>query len=454
MRRFTAALLLACPAAACQSIVGDDQGVECRSADDCFPFQQCDVARARCVEAANAPGSLAPDAAPDVRTSVPDVPDFRSIPPDAAPDVRLDPPDGPPDVRNDPPDLPDMRDAEPDPPDLPDVMLPDLGVLGIYAPAGNCFGDEVSGPVAESAGAAVPRSLCSDEALLWTLTEPDGTTALRLRQGVAENTLTHLPRGAEWMLREAVLLVALPNEDFAGTVNVFRADLTGGLPALRAVAPSAAPQWHMGRGPGRTSFIQRAPDGVRSEVRLHFDDDRVFDCGVEGHRQWGLVVGEDYVAWFEQAVAGGPTDLVATRGLDCRQRVSLTLPGVVDSSERLLHDDAALYWMAVDAATGRRVIHTANARDLVAGAMPLNVPGITQWHPVEMAAHDRWLLLSSFDQNTYRLHLYDLVTGIEQSPLGQGSARAPSLSGTYALWAQQSAGEPWEIRYAQLPPRR
>jgi hypothetical protein len=452
MRETLAALLLSVPAlAGCQALVGDDRGVECRSADDCFPFQLCDVERARCVDAPNAPGSFAPDATPDGRTSPADLPDLRPIPPDAAPDGPVDPPNVPLDVRNDPPDA---RDAEPDPPDLPDLMPPDVGVLGIYAPAGNCFDNEVSGPVAESAGAAVPRSLCSDEALLWTVTEPDGTTALRLRQGAAENTLTHLPRGAEWMLREAVLLVALPNDAFAGAVNVYRADLTGGLPRLRPVAPSAAPQWHLGRGPGLTSFIQRAPDGVRSEVRLHFDDDRVFDCGADGHRQWGLVVGEDYVAWFEQPVAGGPTELVATRGLDCTQRVALTLPGVIDSSERLLHDDATVFWMAVDAATGRRIIHTADAHDLRAGAMPLNVQNITLRHPVEMAAHDRWLLLSSFDRNAYRLHLYDLVSGMEQSPLGQGSARAPSLSGTYALWAQQSAGEPWEIRYAQLPPRR
>lgn len=453
MRHAIATILLSLPGyTACQAIVGDDQGVECRIDDDCPPFQVCEVVRARCVDAPTAPGSLDPDASPDVRVPRADVPDLRLDPPDVAPDRPLDPPDGPQDVRN---DLPDVRDAEPpDPPDLPDLMLPDVGVLGIYAPAGNCFGDRPSGPVAESAGAAVPRSLCSDEALLWTTTEADGTTSLRLRQGMAENTLTSLPRGAEWVLRETVLLVALPNDALEGAVNVHRADLTGGLPRLRPVEPSRSAQWHLGRGPGLTSFVQLAPDGLRSEVRLHFDDDRAFDCGVDAHRQWGLVVGEDYVAWFEQPVAGGPTELVATRGLDCRQRVALTVPGVIDSGERLLHDDTRLFWMAVDAATGRRIIHTADAHDLVAGAMPLNVQGITLRHPVEMAAHDRWLLLSSFDQNAYRLHLYDLISGLEQSPLGQGSARAPSLSGTYALWAQQSAGEPWEIRYAELPRRR
>lgn len=426
---------------ACERLLGGDDGAECARDADCYRFEHCDPVRGRCASAPLLGGGPDADATPaTVRDATPDMRDLAAIE----------------DVVPLPVDVPDLALRIPDaePPDMADALPPDQGVVGIYLPDGDCFEGDPTGAVAESEGARIPRSVCTDEALLWTTTDAAGTTSLNLRQGAEDRVLTALPRDAEWTLREAVLLVVLPNADLGDAKNVFQVALTGGQPPLVAVEPSRAPQWHATRGPGLTGFVQRAPDGVRSGVRLHFDDGRVFDCGVPGVRQWGLTAGSDFVAWFEQPVAGGPTDLVTTRGLACEGRIAATLTVDVSPDERLLHDGERLYWMAVEPTTRQRLVYTAEAGRLAAGAMPLDVPGINLVNPVELAAHDGWLLVSSYEQRAYRLRLYDLNSRVGQSPIGQGSARAPALSGRYALWSQQSGGNPWEIRYAQLPRRR
>lgn len=460
LRRLVLALCCTAALPACLSLVGGGDGSECETDGDCFSSDRCDTDAHRCVSALD-PGNRLPDTGPadvrDMRPPVGDVPDVEPLRiPDGAPELADRALDDAGDMTMlAPPDLPDLSIPDVQSlPDVPDAQLPDVGVNGIYAPGGDCFQGDASGTLTESEGPGVPRTSCSDEALLWTTTTPEGVTSLHLRQGASEGELGILPAGSNWVLREAVLLLELPNPRADGIQNVFRADLTGGFPEPAPVEPSPERQWHAGRGPGLTGYVQGTADGEESSVRLRFDDNRRFDCVEMHRRQWGLTIGEDFAAWFEQPVAGGPVELVATRGHVCERRVAVALPGVVDRSERLQHDGGQLYWLALDTASGRRQIHTADAHALIAGAGPLSVQGITLRTPVEFVVHDGWLLLTSLERNGYRLHLYDLVGGLEQPSLGQGSARAPGLSGRYALWAQQSGGDPWEIRYAHLPRRR
>jgi hypothetical protein len=428
---------------ACQALLGGD-GRECATTADCLDDQICAVDRGRCVPTTGGRPDRTLDATrPDAGDAT-----LEAGLPDARLDLRVpdesvpDPPDR---------DLPDLRIPDVQAPDVepPDVLLPDAGISDVYGPAGDCFPDAPFGTFRESAGAPVPRALCTPEALLWTSTDADGLTTLMSRRGDVERALFTLPPTAPFLASGGVVLVEMPDALRGGRMGVFRFDLAEGPGAMpAAVLPAPVDHWHATRARGVTGFVEG--DETTSAVVLLFDDNRTLRCGEAQHRQWGLSLGEASTAWFEQPSAGGAVDLVVVGAHACAPALRVTIPPGVEEGDRLERDGTALYWLATEAATRRRRVHTFDTARPGIGPRPVNAEGLGRVNPVEFVVNDGWLLLSAFDDRAYRLHLFDLTNGRKQQLPFAGSARAPALSGTVALWAQQVGGSPWEIHYGRL----
>ena len=401
----------------CQALLGGD-GRECVTATDCLDDQTCAVDRGRCVPAS--------EPRPDL--------DRDATPPDAG-DATLE-------------------FGLPGDTSVPDVLLPDAGISDIYGPAGDCFPDERGvlpmSPMSE--GAPVPRALCTPEALLFTSTDNRGLTTLKSRRGKDERSLFTLPSTAPFLAVGGVVLVEMPDAEQNGRMGVFRFDLAAGPGAVPvAVMPRRVDHWHAARARGVTGFVEG--DETTSAVILLFDDNQTQQCGRAAHRQWGLALGEGSTAFFEQPSTGGAVDLVVVGGHACTPALRVTVAPGVEDTDRLAWDGPALYWLATDAATRRRRVYTFDASRPGDAPRPVNALGLGLISPVEFAVHDGRLLLSAFDNRAYGLHLFDLTTGQKQQLSADGSARAPALSGTFALWAQQVGGRRWEIQYDRLQTR-
>jgi hypothetical protein len=441
-----AALLLGLPG--CRALLEGQDGRECSTSDDCLERQLCDVERGRCTagpvdarpdvpsrDAGDAgPEEMGrPDAEPEAMVADVPVPDLR-VRDLAVPDLAV----------------PDLAPADGQP---ADVTAPDLGLAEVYGPEGDCFAGAQRGALLSSAGAAIPRVVCTSEALVWVATDAAGDTSLTARLGETERTVFTVPPAAPFLVHEGLVLAELPDAARDGRTAVFRFPLLSGPEAApMPVLPGVAAQWHAARAQGVTGLVQG--DAHRSDVVLVFDDGRTRRCGEPDRRQWGLTLGPSFSAWFEQGLAGGSVDVVIAEGHDCSPAVRGTVPPGVEATDRLMRDGTALYWMATDAASRRRLLHTLDAARPGEGSRPVNAQGLAQLSPVEFAVHDGWLLVSAFDARAYRLHLFDLTTGRKQALARPGSARAPSLSGRFALWAEQVGGSPWEIRYERLQLRR
>ena len=70
--------------------------------------------------------------------------------------------------------------------------------------------------------------------------------------------------------------------------------------------------------------------------------------------------------------------------------------------------------------------------------------------PVELAGGDgAWLAVVRYSPGRYVLDVVDLNAG-EPRPISSASARRPTLSSGWLLWAEAAMFVPWELRYVDL----
>ena len=414
----------------CLNIIGGSNGSECETNLDCPREFRCDREAARCVETDEAPDMAleadfaVPDAAAQPRPDAA-VPDMA---PDAAPDAA-----------------PDMA-----PDSAPDMAPNEEGPFGVAA---DCFAGESANTEVRLDGRSthVPRALCTSHVVAWT-EEIDGEVRLRYRDGADGEPQTGpaLVPDTRVVAARDVVLLSVPNPGF-GVANVHR--WSPGDAETTALQQRNAWQGQPVRIPGLSAFVERG-DTVR-HVRLHFDDafEGDVDCIRGGRHQWGVTLGDHFVAFFERSSGSRRTDLVVTHGWRCdgESRVVLPLPGRIPEDARLAVGDHGLFWIAEDPHTRLRALWTVDRADLVAGPMLAELPTIDTINPVDVAARGDWLAVVSYRPGGYRLDLFDL-DGNAQKLLPNSSANAldPSFGESYLMWAEQAAAQPWEVRFARL----
>ena len=300
----------------------------------------------------------------------------------------------------------------------------------------------------------VPRGLCTSHILAWTA-ERDGEVKLLFHAG--EDPEAAPPRVGPTLVPDTriaadgeVVLMAAAHPRH-GVPNIHRVDLARG--ESDALQPRNAVQSQPARIPGLSAFVELG-DTVR-HVRLHFDDplEGDIDCIRGGRHQWGVVLGPDWTAFFERDRGSRRSDLVLTRGHRCDgdARLVVPLPGRVAQGARLVASGQHLFWIAADPHTRLPTLWTLDRGALVDGPRPAELLALEPLSPVEVAARGGWLAVVSYRPGGYRLDVFDLRTG-EQRLLPNSAANAlhPTFSQSYLLWAEQSAAQPWEVRFARL----
>ncbi len=423
------------PLAGCLELVGGSDGRECDTNEHCPLRLVCDPAAGRCVEGERPELDWEP--LPDEDARIRDA----MVSADAGGDGSGDASDLGVDA---------VVDAAPD---LgPDVAPPPEGP---YGEPEDCFAMVASDTLAEMPPGSthVPRAFCTSHLLAWTA-EVDGAVRLLFHAG-GDHTETPdegpevVPDTRIAADRDVVLMTSInPRHE---KPNIQRVDLrTGDAEFLQ---PRNASQSQPARTHGLSAFVEQG-DTTR-QVRLHFDDPLEGDlpCIRGGKHQWGVALGPDWVAFFERSAASRRTDLVVTRGHRCDDgaRVTLPLPGTVDDEERLVVAGDRLLWVAGDPQTRERAVWSVSRHALAAGAQPLALPVEGPLRPVDIAARGDWLAVVSYRPGGYRLDVFDLDSGEQKFlPNSAGNALWPSFSNSYLLWAEQSAAQPWEVRFARL----
>lgn len=422
----------------CGLIMDLDDGSECERRADCPVPMQCDVDRGRCVPEGTFP-------AEDLGLINPD----GQVGADAMWDATLDATlDAGPDALVD-------ASSDMDPPDE-GLLRPDAG-LEPFGPEGECF-DDAEGLLARApAGSTIiPSAGCTPEVLAWVV-ESEEQPALQLWwQAGPEAEIQEgptLPRGATVVVDDAVVLTEAVRPE-AQVQNIQRIRLTD-PPAVDFLSPSARRQAQPTRRQGLTAFLEEIPlpgGDVEQRVILADDSGARRDCGQPGRVQWGVALAEEGVAWFERPVGQQRVDLVLTRGPQCGVRAAFSLQGLVTADARLVADQGRFLWPRLDPATRQRELWMLDLARLVAGPAPVRVEGLTsEGSIIDMALKGDWLALTTYAPGGPRLSLYHFGDRRLVPMRAAGSARRPTLSGTYVLWSGQQGAAPWEIRYARLP---
>ena len=424
--------------AGCQLTLETDAGPECRDDRDCLAGEFCDPALrgGRCV-AQMLSLDLGPPPLDAARrdAATPDV-DVADVPIDASADaIPYAVPDAVVDAL-----VPPNADGSPPP----------------YGRDGRCFEESDGVLFTQAPGVRlVPRVLCTPHTLVWTADDGHATRIVHRAYGT-DSDGPIVRRGAPLTARGPVVLVQTPRDTVPPIDNILRIDLRPDGEATTAfIDPSLRRQIQPARGDGVSAYIEEnpRPDGfVEQRLILFGDDGRRQDCGRPDRRQWGVALAGDSAAWFEQPLGSGRIDLAISFGLDCDNPIVLPVPGLVSADVRLHASGQRLVWLRADPQSRRREVWTITLDRLASGPVPIAREGETA-DMAEIALHGDWLAVSRYAPGGYTLELLDLTDGSLVPWPHAGSARQPSLSGAFLMWAEQETTGPWEIHYARLPER-
>ncbi|MCB9546376.1 MAG: hypothetical protein H6706_11035 [Myxococcales bacterium] len=398
MARALRLMVLASTLTGCQWLLGGgDSPAECGQDDDCFAAQIC--AQGACVTGSRPPADrgVALDAAADA-----DGVDASLAVVDASP---------------------------------PDAALPHAPPF----PEGRCFERQSDVFQANVVGDNhAPRGICTPWAVAWTAGRPGGAV-LRLLTGPggAADAVDGPAVAADTPLatdgRHLVVLGPWPAPD--GPLTALRLDLA--TPSPEPLSETGRPHRDPARMAGLSGHVEGDADA--SWVVLTRDDDRFESCRRDRARQWGLALGGGRAAWFERAP--GAVHVVVTDGPACAPAIRRAVDVADDA--RLVAAGGGFYWIGRGTTDVQGLSPDSRGR-LRPRALAGDGP------PVELAGGDgAWLAVVRYSPGRYVLDVVDLNAG-EPRPISSASARRPTLSSGWLLWAEAAMFVPWELRYVDL----
>ena len=350
-----------------------------------------------------------------------------------------------------------------------DVMAPDMMPAETPPfPDGLCF-EGHTGVVfrPEPPSNFIPSGHCSPWARGWVYRDGQHKR-LRLERGPETNVITidiaDTPR-----FRDRTLVVTRQNV-VESSANVWIMDLaalddgrsasTPGTPddasidiesAGLYISPSSYRQSNPQPGRDYVAFEEQSSTG-RGRV-IVVKNDLKTDCGREQFHQWGLVAGDDWIAFFEQGINALRPRLTIVPADDCanpsRRRQRL-LSHVAASNQPLTTVGHSLFWLEMPG-TGSNELwrwdHT------VPGAEPHTV---SEWfedeNPIEIGTSETHLAVVTFRGIAPRFALYVIAISTGERHLINTSqdVRQPHILDPYLLWSEGSGQRGWEARYERL----
>ena len=345
---------------------------------------------------------------------------------------------------------PSQEDGGP-PEDMGDVMMAsasDFGPAPSY-PDHRCF-ENVVNPIYRAPGSStyIPRGDCSRWRQIISVKENEQMDLL-LRSDVDPPITLADVRGTHRVNQRYLVVPQFNPQDNA--TNVARFDFKTG--ETQWLNPRSYDQSNASLGVGFSAYIEHRNDTDR--VKVQFQDDTIVDCGRDNTRQWGLVATWNRLAWFEQRAGALRPRLVVTSPENCHlpeARRERLLTAVTSLSEHaLINGGDDLLWLGEDQLGQIRVWRW---RYSVGGAEPTLLEGIQRLdgHPIEIAAHGRYLAMVNYQPLSppYGLIVYDLETAELREIPTTGNVHRPTVTEHYLIWAEGGGHTGWELRYALL----